>query len=51
MNLQVSEQNGVSIIALHGKIMGGPEAGEINDKINQLLNNHPSTSKHSLPQF
>ena len=37
MKLQVSEQNGISIISLQGKIMGGPEAGQINDHINTLL--------------
>ncbi|TFH02951.1 MAG: anti-sigma factor antagonist [Calditrichales bacterium] len=37
MNYSVSEQNDVIIIALSGKIMGGPEAAEINDKINQLI--------------
>ena len=34
---QVSEQNGIVIIALSGKIMGGPEAGEINEQINSFI--------------
>jgi anti-sigma B factor antagonist len=37
MSYSVSEQNDVVIIALVGKIMGGPEATEINDKFNQLI--------------
>ncbi|MGD9898493.1 MAG: STAS domain-containing protein [Calditrichaceae bacterium] len=37
MNIQVTEHNGVSIISLAGKIMGGPEAGQINEQINLLL--------------
>ena len=37
MNYSLTEQNGVVIISLSGKIMGGPEATEINDKFNQLL--------------
>jgi anti-sigma B factor antagonist len=34
---QVSEQNDIMIIALSGKIMGGPEAGEINEQINNFI--------------
>ncbi len=37
MSMNVSEQNGITILALAGKIMGGPEAGEINDQINALI--------------
>ena len=37
MNFAVSEKDGIVILSLKGKIMGGPEATEINDKINQLL--------------
>jgi anti-sigma B factor antagonist len=37
MNFNVSEQNGVVVITLSGKIMGGPEAGHINDQINNLI--------------
>ena len=37
MNYSLSEQSGVVILSLAGKIMGGPEATEINDKFNQLL--------------
>ena len=37
MTYSVSEKNGIVILALAGKIMGGPEATEINDKINRLI--------------
>ena len=37
MNSQVTERNDVVIISLSGKIMGGPEAGEINELINNLI--------------
>ena len=37
MNFDLSEQKGVVVISLIGKIMGGPEATEINEKINQLI--------------
>jgi anti-sigma B factor antagonist len=37
MKNQVTEQDGAVIIALSGKIMGGPEAGQINDQINTLI--------------
>jgi anti-sigma B factor antagonist len=37
MNFTVSEKDGIVLLALSGKIMGGPEANEINDKINQLI--------------
>jgi len=37
MGLNVSEQYSISILALEGKIMGGPEAGEINDQIHQMI--------------
>lgn len=37
MNYSVSEKGEIVILSLHGKIMGGPEATEINDKINNLL--------------
>jgi anti-sigma B factor antagonist len=37
MNYSVSEQDGVVIISLDGKNMGGPEATEINEKFNQLI--------------
>jgi len=37
MNYSVTEQNGIVIISLSGKIMGGPEATEINDKFNNLI--------------
>ena len=37
MNYSVSEQDDIIIISLIGKIMGGPEATEINEKFNQLI--------------
>jgi anti-sigma B factor antagonist len=37
MNYSVSEQDDIVIISLTGKIMGGPEATEINEKFNQLI--------------
>lgn len=37
MNNQVTEKDDVVIISLSGKIMGGPEAGEINEIINNLI--------------
>lgn len=35
--IQISEREGIGIISLSGKIMGGPEAGEINEQINNLI--------------
>lgn len=37
MNYTIVEQDKVVILSLAGKIMGGPEASEINGKINQLM--------------
>ena len=37
MNYSVSEKDDVTIISLTGKIMGGPEATEINETFNQLI--------------
>jgi anti-sigma B factor antagonist len=37
MNYTVTEKKGIVILALAGKIMGGPEATEINDAINRLI--------------
>ena len=37
MNYSVKEQDDTIIIALTGKIMGGPEATEINEEFNQLI--------------
>jgi anti-sigma B factor antagonist len=37
MNYTIVEQEGIIILSLSGKIMGGPEASEINGKINQLI--------------
>ena len=39
MDYSVSEQDDIIIISLNGKIMGGPEATEINEKFNQLIDN------------
>jgi anti-sigma B factor antagonist len=37
MDFTTTENNGITILHLSGKIMGGPEATEINEKINQLI--------------
>jgi len=37
MNYSISEQDDFVVISLNGKIMGGPEATEINEKFNQLI--------------
>jgi anti-sigma B factor antagonist len=37
MQYTTSEKKGVVLLALSGKIMGGPEATEINDVINRLI--------------
>jgi len=37
MKYTLSEHKDITIISLSGKIMGGPEATEINGKINQLI--------------
>lgn len=37
MEYSISDKQGFTIIDLQGKIMGGPEATEINEKINQLI--------------
>jgi len=37
MAMNISEQNGITILALSGKIMGGPQAVEINEQINTLI--------------
>ena len=39
MDFTATEKNGITILHLSGKIMGGPEATEINEKINQLIDN------------
>jgi hypothetical protein len=40
MDYSVSEQDDIVIISLNGKIMGGPEATEINEKFNQLIDRY-----------
>ena len=40
MDLSISEKKGITILHLSGKIMGGPEATEINEKINQLIDSN-----------
>ena len=40
MNYSVSEQDDIVVILLNGKIMGGPEATEINEKFNQLIDDN-----------
>ena len=38
MSYTISDQGGVVVISLNGKIMGGPEATEINEKFKQVVN-------------
>ena len=40
MDFTTSEKNGITILNLNGKIMGGPEATEVNEKINQLIDSN-----------
>ena len=40
MNYSVSEQDDIVVMSLNGKIMGGPEATEINEKFNQLIDDN-----------
>ncbi len=37
MNIQEYDRDGVTILALHGDLMGGPEALELNEAMNALL--------------
>ena len=37
MNFNVSERGDIVVLSLNGKIMGGPEATEINGEINKLI--------------
>ena len=37
MSINTTEKSGVIIVALSGKIMGGPEAGQINEQINNSI--------------
>jgi len=37
MSVESFEKDGITIVNLSGKIMGGPEAGEINDRIHQMI--------------
>jgi anti-sigma B factor antagonist len=37
MEFTITEKNGITVLHLSGKIMGGPEATEVNEKINQLI--------------
>ena len=37
MEFTTTEKNGITVLHLSGKIMGGPEATQINEKINQLI--------------
>lgn len=36
MDLSISEQEGTAIIELHGSVMGGPDALQLNDKLHEL---------------
>ncbi len=37
MQINAEEINGIVVLKLAGKIMGGPEAGQVNDKIHELI--------------
>ena len=37
MKITVSEKNGVSIVSISGKMMGGPDTGELDEKLYALL--------------
>ena len=43
MEYSISEKQGFTVLQLNGKIMGGPEATEINDEINQLIDKKKTT--------
>jgi len=36
VDLSISEQEGTAIIELHGSVMGGPDALQLNDKLHEL---------------
>jgi anti-sigma B factor antagonist len=36
VELSISEQDGTAIIALHGSVMGGPDALQLNEKLHEL---------------
>lgn len=37
MNIPASEMNGVTVLALEGAILGGPEANALNEQLHRLL--------------
>ncbi len=37
MQINAEEIDGIVILKISGKIMGGPEAGQLNDKIHELI--------------
>ena len=37
MQINTQETNGIVVLKVVGKIMGGPEAGQLNDKIHELI--------------
>lgn len=37
MKVNITEQNSVAIIAIQGKMMGGPDTGELDEKLYSLL--------------
>jgi anti-sigma B factor antagonist len=37
MKVNITEQNGVAIISIQGKMMGGPDTGELDEKLYSLL--------------
>ena len=42
MTLKEREQNGAVVLELSGKIMGGPDATVLNEKLHELIDNNKS---------
>ncbi len=40
MEITITENNGVQVLGLKGKILGGPEAGAIKDTMHELISNN-----------
>lgn len=40
MEFTTTQKDGITVLHLSGKIMGGPEATEINDEINRLIDSN-----------
>lgn len=44
MNIPSSEHNGITVLALDGAILGGPEAGALNEELHRLID----AGKHNV---